>query len=152
MESKRVGHDWATSLSLSLYLVSFLTTRSSHIPVSHLLPENPGWHLQLYAFNSSTQVAWFLQGLDWHSSMFSSQCVPVKPAAHWHLKEHTMLWQSEELQRGGRSRLLLVTAPSPKTRGSLVLTWALLHVESKYAYMYTYPPTAYKTGWWLPEA
>lgn len=68
-----------------------LITLSSYIPVSHLLPENPGWHLQLYEFNSSTQVAWFLHGLDWHSLMFTSQCGPVKPAAHWHLQRNKIL-------------------------------------------------------------
>lgn len=65
----------------------------SCVPVSHLLPVKPGGHLQTYEFRASTQVAWFKQGLEAQSLMFTSQFSPVYPVTHRHLwrkREHTL--------------------------------------------------------------
>ena len=54
-------------------------TIQSSILISHVLPDQPGLHMQLKAFVPSTHVPLLKQGWFLHSSMFSSQFVPLKP-------------------------------------------------------------------------
>ena len=65
-------------------LLQMLGVQSSML-VEQLTPLNPWTQLHLYPLIWSIQVALFLHGAAWQSSMSTSQLRPVKPApqSHW---------------------------------------------------------------------
>ena len=80
MGSQRVGHDWATSLSLSSNMISYLGISSS---VLCKFESEVGGTAQLHLTASETQMQ-MNTFRDWWESHFSSHRAKPNKDCHWH--------------------------------------------------------------------
>ena len=80
MGSQRVGHDWATSLSLSSNMISYLGISS---PVLCKFESEVGGTAQLHLTASETQMQ-MNTFRDWWESHFSSHRAKPNKDCHWH--------------------------------------------------------------------